>query len=108
MIQQATKNAALVPFRVMETAFSGFELIRKMVETGNPESITDAAVGSLAIRSCIRGAFLNVKINSAGINDKELVTDIIEKGHVIENKAFAEEEEIIKKTEDLIKFRNRS
>ena len=108
MVQQATITAALVPFRVMETAFSGFDLIKEMVDTGNPESITDAAVGSLAIRSCIRGAFLNVKINASGIDDKELVMNILEKGHVIENNAFTEEEEILKKTEDLIRFRNRS
>jgi glutamate formiminotransferase/formiminotetrahydrofolate cyclodeaminase len=41
-VQSATKNATLVPFMVMETAFRGFEIIRAMVETGNPNSITDA------------------------------------------------------------------
>ena len=57
----------------METAFRGFELIRYMVENGNPNSVTDAAVGALAIRSCIKGAFLNVKINISGLGDKSYI-----------------------------------
>jgi glutamate formiminotransferase/formiminotetrahydrofolate cyclodeaminase len=67
----------MVPFKVMETAFSGFELIREMVEKGNPNSITDAGVGALALRSCIMGTFLNVKINAAGLQDKDFVKRII-------------------------------
>jgi len=95
-IQAATKNAILVPYKVMETAFSGFELIRAMVESGNPNSVTDAGVGALAIRSCIRGAYLNVRINAAGLDDKAFVTEIIEKGRNIEAKAIREEEDILK------------
>jgi glutamate formiminotransferase/formiminotetrahydrofolate cyclodeaminase len=95
-IQEATRNAILVPFRVMETAYSGFGLIREMVEKGNPNSITDAGVGALALRSCIRGAFLNVKINAAGLNDKDFANTIILKGEAIESKAEATEKEILK------------
>ena len=63
-VQTATMNAVMVPFRVMETSFSGFELIREMVVLGNPNSVADAGVGALALRACIRGAFLNVKVNA--------------------------------------------
>lgn len=95
-IQSATRNATMVPFRVMETAYSGFGLIREMVEKGNPNSITDAGVGALALRSCIRGAFLNVKVNLMGLDDKEFATDLIGKAANIESKTISEEEEIIK------------
>jgi glutamate formiminotransferase / formiminotetrahydrofolate cyclodeaminase len=95
-IQEATKNAILVPLKVMETAFSGFELIREMIEKGNPNSISDAGVGAIAIRSCIRGAFLNVKINSSGLNDKSFVKDVVEKGEDIEARAIETEEAILK------------
>ena len=94
-VQIATKNAVLVPYQVMETAFSAFELIREMVEKGNPSSITDAGVGALAIRSCIIGAFLNVRINASGLNDKEFVKEIIGKGEDIETRAIREEGEIL-------------
>ena len=98
-IQEATRDAILIPYKVMETAFSGFGLIREMVEKGNPNSVTDAAVGALAIRSCIRGAFLNVKINASGLNDREFVNELLMKGQVIEMEATKEEETIIRQVE---------
>lgn len=94
-IQEATRYATLVPFKVMETAFSGFEIIKAMVEHGNQNSITDAGVGALALRTCVRGAFLNVQINAAGIDDKVFVSDLIEKGRKIDRESFLLENEII-------------
>ncbi len=95
-VQSATMHAIMVPFNVMETAFSGFRIVREMVEKGNPSSVTDAGVGALALRSCIRGAFLNVRINAAGLDDKPFAKEIIQKGSVIESKAIQEEEAILK------------
>lgn len=99
-IQSATMNAIMVPFRVMETAFKGFEVIHKMIEIGNPNSVTDAAVGALALRTCIKGAFLNVRINAGGLDDKSYAKEIIEKGYDIENKASKEEEAILRLVEE--------
>ncbi len=102
-VQEATRNAIIVPFKVMETAFSAFGLIRQMVETGNPNSVSDAAVGALAIRSCIRGAFLNVRINVSGLDDQEFVKDILARGRQIEHDAAKEEESILELMEGIIK-----
>jgi glutamate formiminotransferase/formiminotetrahydrofolate cyclodeaminase len=88
----------------METAFSGFGLIREMVRNGNPNSISDAGVGALAIRSCIRGAFLNVRINASGLKDKEFVKEVIAKGEDLEFKAAAEEEQIFKEVNARIRI----
>ena len=95
-VQETTKNATLVPLKVMEIAYSGFDLINAMVENGNPNSITDAGVGALAIRSCIRGAFLNVMINASGLSDKVFVAEVIAKGTDIEAKTLAAEDTIVK------------
>jgi glutamate formiminotransferase/formiminotetrahydrofolate cyclodeaminase len=70
-----------------------------MVEKGNPNSVTDAGVGALAIRSCIRGAFLNVKINATGLDNRKFAEDIISRGLDIEAKASMEEEAILKMVE---------
>lgn len=94
-VEEATKYATIIPFKVMETAVNGFRLIREMVENGNPGSVTDAAVGALALRSCIRGAFLNVRINASGLKDKEFARDIIRKGCEIESVAIMEEEAVM-------------
>lgn len=76
-IANATKYAIQIPLQTMETAFRGFDVVKAMVETGNPNSISDAGTGALAIRSAILGAWLNVKINAAALGDKEYVKDIL-------------------------------
>ena len=68
--------------------------LREMAEKGNPNSVSDAAVGALALRSCIRGAFLNVRINAAGLDDREFVEDLLSRGKAIEEQAMKEEESI--------------
>ena len=95
-IQDAFKEAILVPLRVMETAYSGFDLIRKMVEKGNPSSVSDAAVGSLALLAAINGAFLNVKINSSGVEDEKFISLVLSKGNEILSKSRNEGEYIQK------------
>jgi len=98
-IQDATKYATEVPFKVMELCFESMEVAKAMAEIGNPNSVTDAGVGALAARAGVQGAFLNVKINASGLNDKAFAADIIAKGKAIEEKAIAFEEEILKVVE---------
>ena len=95
-VEIATKRAIMVPFTVMETALEGFEIIKAMVESGNPNSVTDAGVGALALRTCIRGACLNVRINAAGLADKTFAESIISKALEIEKQAYVAENEIMK------------
>ncbi|MBK7713188.1 MAG: glutamate formimidoyltransferase [Bacteroidales bacterium] len=101
-IQEATKNVTLVPLKVMETAHSGFGLLREMVEEGNPNSVTDAGVGTLALRACIKGAYLNVRINASDIEDKDFVKEVLIKSCDIDSKAKMEEEAIMKMVEEKI------
>src|SRR5438874_10548400 len=70
-IEQATKYAAEVPLKVMETASKSYELLAEMAERGNPASVSDIGVGALATRACIEGAALNVKINLAQLKDEK-------------------------------------
>lgn len=95
-IQQATKQAVAIPFRVMEVALDSMEVIRAMADKGNPNSVSDAGVGALCARSAVMGAFMNVRINAASLDDKEFVADRLQKGKEIQDKAIALETEIIK------------
>jgi glutamate formiminotransferase / formiminotetrahydrofolate cyclodeaminase len=95
-IQDATKYAIEIPFRVMETAFQSLEIIKAMAEAGNPNSASDAGVGALCARSAVLGAFLNVRINATGYDDKDYVTDILARGSEIEKRAITLEAEILK------------
>ena len=94
-IQDATKYAIEIPFKVMETSLKSMEVIKAMAEHGNPNSITDAGVGALCARTSVIGAFMNVKINASGYNDKNFVKQIIEKGNAIEQEAIQLEQEIV-------------
>ncbi|MFO7939286.1 MAG: glutamate formimidoyltransferase [Bacteroidales bacterium] len=94
-IAEATKDAIRVPFRVMETAYKALEVIKAMAEIGNPNSVSDAGVGALAIRSAVKGAYLNVKINAADLDDKAFVEDILTKGKEIEQATEKLEEQIL-------------
>lgn len=94
-IQEATRVAIEVPFRVMEVAYGSMELIRAMAEGGNPNSVSDAGVGALCARAGVLGAYMNVRINAAGYDDKAFVADILAKGREIQEKTLRAEAEIL-------------
>jgi len=56
----------------------------------------------LAIRSCVKGAFLNVKINAAGLDNKKFVDNIISKGKEIEKQTEELEKQILNIVEEKI------
>ncbi|MDD4002288.1 MAG: glutamate formimidoyltransferase [Bacteroidales bacterium] len=92
-IQEATKYAIEIPYRTLCKSFEVFEICKAMVETGNPNSVTDAAVGILCARAACYGAFMNMKINASSLKDKVFVDDIIGKGQELVDKADAIEKE---------------
>lgn len=92
-IQEATKYAIEVPFRTMKKAYESFEIIKAMTEIGNPNSVSDAGVGALCARSAVIGAYLNVRINTAGLKDKTFVEKILrEAEEIVANTRKAEED----------------
>jgi glutamate formiminotransferase/formiminotetrahydrofolate cyclodeaminase len=95
-IQAATKVAIVTPFKVMQLANDSFDLIKAMAEEGNPNSVSDAGVAALCARSAVLGAFLNVKINCSGYEDKDFVSDILAKCKEITDNAVYQENEILK------------
>ncbi len=95
-VEEATKHASLVPLKVMQEASLSFELLAEMKKTGNPNSVTDALVGVLATRACIRGAFLNVLINVKGLKDSDFADSLLTQGKELEANAAEMEEELIK------------
>lgn len=94
-IQDATKYAIEIPFKVMQMAHGSLEVIKAMAEMGNPNSVTDAGVAALCARTAVLGAFMNVKINASGYKDKIYTADIIKQGEELERQTIALEAEII-------------
>lgn len=101
-IEDASKYAMEIPFKVMQLSFDSMEVMRAMAETGNPNSVSDAGVGALCALTAVEGAYLNVKINAGGINDKNFADDLLKRGEEIVKNAKAERDSIIKIVEEKI------
>lgn len=98
-IQDATLYATQVPLRTMEAASAVFPLLRSMAATGNPASVSDAGVGALAARSAVLGAWLNVRINAAGLKDRAVADGLLERAAALAADARLMEEEILREVE---------
>ncbi|MCK5338812.1 MAG: cyclodeaminase/cyclohydrolase family protein, partial [Bacteroidales bacterium] len=94
-IQEASKYAMQIPFRVMERCLESMAVMKAMAETGIEASVSDAGVGGLCARTAVMGAYLNVKINADGVDDKAFVNDLLSRGAEIEKKALDQEKEIL-------------
>ena len=96
-IQEATKGAALVPFKVGETANELFALADAVITRGNTNAVTDGAVAARNARAAVRGAFLNVKINLGSIKDQTFVDDLKGKMAAIEKEVDGKEQALLGK-----------
>lgn len=94
-IEEATKYATEVPFKVMETAFKSMEVAQAMLKDGMQTSLSDSAVGILCAKTAVTGAYFNVKINAKDIKDRAFAEDILKRGEDIYQKTVAIENEVI-------------
>lgn len=101
-IEDATKYACEIPFKVMETAYSILPMLAAMVEQGNPNSITDAGVGVLCVKTAVRGAYFNVLVNAQGLKDRAFAEDIKSRAKQILDKNHAEADALVAKVEAAI------
>jgi formiminotetrahydrofolate cyclodeaminase len=93
-IQEATKEATLVPLRVMKHILDGLALAKVVAEKGNANSVSDAGVSALMLYAAAEGASLNVQINLSGINDAEFVGWNTDEMHSILRSCKVKAEEI--------------
>tara|TARA_R110002073_G_scaffold128999_1_gene274965 strand:- start:14635 stop:16329 length:1695 start_codon:yes stop_codon:yes gene_type:complete len=94
-IENATKYATEIPFRVMETACNSMEVMIAMAKEGLQNSLSDAGVGALCARTAVVGAYFNVKINAKDIKDRDFANSISKKAKDIYDKAIALENEMV-------------
>jgi glutamate formiminotransferase/formiminotetrahydrofolate cyclodeaminase len=94
-IREATLRAIEVPYKVMETAYRALEVLDAMARKGNPNSVSDAGVGALAIRTAVEGAELNVRINAADMKEDPAVQELLGKAETLKRKTIRGCEEIL-------------
>ncbi len=94
-IQAATQRAMEVPFQTLKLAVESLEIIKAMAEKGNPNSATDAGVGALCARAAAYGAYLNVKTNIPGLEDKTYGEQILQAAETYIKRVDEAEQEIL-------------
>jgi methenyltetrahydrofolate cyclohydrolase len=94
-VEEAFKQAALVPLAVARKATALMALGRTVIVKGNPNAISDAAAGVLAARMAARTAVFNVRINLASIRDAAFTAELAEEAGRLEAEAESQEKEIL-------------
>ena len=93
-IAEATKGAINTPLKVMEVAAESLEVMDAMAREGLKASLSDAGVGAMCALTAVRGAYMNVRINCTGFDDKAFVENALNKADSIMAQATAKEAEI--------------
>ena len=94
-ITEATKGAINTPLRTMQVCVESMGLMRAMSEHGLPASVSDAGVGALCARAGALGAYLNVRINCAGLDDATFKADVLKQAEDLKAQADALEAEVM-------------
>ncbi len=94
-IEEATKYATEIPFKVMETAYNSMEVMMAMAKEGLQNSLSDAGVGALCARTAVIGAYFNVRINAKDIKDESFANDILARSEKIYKDTLVLEQEMI-------------
>lgn len=79
-IADGTLVATEVPFRTMQLGYEGLMTAKTMIGKSNPNAASDLGVAILNLTGCIKGAWLNVKINLPGVKDEAKAKYYAEEG----------------------------
>ncbi|WP_066501938.1 cyclodeaminase/cyclohydrolase family protein [Abyssisolibacter fermentans] len=100
-IQEAMKNAALVPLKTAQKSYEFMKYIKNAITKGNSNAVTDAAVAAMMARTAVLGALYNVKINLGSIKDEEFKEQVSKKVTELEENVIEMEKEILSYVKEL-------
>ena len=103
-LEKASIYATEIPLRTMQTAARSIDILEYMVKNGNPNSVTDAAVGLLCVKTALRGAYFNVMVNAKGLSTKDKASQMASEAKGIISKTTAEIDSILDKVEQGLDF----
>lgn len=101
-LEEASKEATMVPLDVLRRTRDAAAIARKIAEIGNKNSVSDAGVAALAARTAAEGAYLNVAINLPGIDDGRFRKDTLAEADKIRNEVVKHTEETVRLAETII------
>jgi len=100
--KEALKKASLVPLETSEKCLEVLEELKKISKEGKRSAITDIGVAALLAYSGIKGAVLNIKINTKYIKDEVFVKDIEKKYSKIEKNGEALKNDVLRIVEEFL------
>ena len=103
-IQDATKEATLVPLDVLEKSTKALELAKEIAKHGNKNSISDAGVAGLTAQTAAEGAYYNIIINLPNIEDEKFISEIKATAQNMKNQAIEIGNEIKTIVGEALKF----
>jgi len=72
-VLEATIEATMIPFSVLEKSKDAAELSLEVASSGNTNSLSDSGVAGLTALAAATGAYYNVRINLEGIEDQAFI-----------------------------------
>lgn len=101
-IQQALKEASNLPMNVAQICCDVLKLSVRMLEIGNTNAASDAAVAGRMAHAAMWSAIYNVKINLASLKDQDFVDKMSEQVTVLVQRAEETLDELVKKVNEKI------
>jgi glutamate formiminotransferase/formiminotetrahydrofolate cyclodeaminase len=86
-VEEALKEATLVPFGVLEKSIEALDMAREIALKGNKNSLSDAGVAGLTAQAAAEGAYYNIKINLPNLQDNEFKSKIKKQAVSLKKKA---------------------
>ena len=93
----ATIQAGVVPSNVIEACRSAIPLIKTVASKGNRNSVSDAGVAAMLLKTASEGAYLNVMTNCSSLSNKTIPLRLGMSNASLSNKTYAAE--FLKKSE---------
>jgi formiminotetrahydrofolate cyclodeaminase len=82
-IEDATIGAAEIPGNVIKYCREILPLLKTVSEKGNKNSLSDAGVSVILIKSAAQGAYLNVLINCASLDNQTIANEIVKRTDIL-------------------------
>jgi formiminotetrahydrofolate cyclodeaminase len=101
-IENATIGAAEIPSEVMQTAKELLPLLKIIIEKGNRNSLSDVGVAAALVETASKGAYLNVIINCASLNNQIIAQEMKKRADIVLQETCNESESLVQKVISLI------
>jgi len=96
-IENATIGAAEIPSEVMQTAKELLPLLKIIIEKGNRNSLSDVGVAAALVETASKGAYLNVIINCASLNNQIIAQEMKKRADIVLLETCNESESLVQK-----------